>query len=46
MFDDFGDLEMVSVQCVSSQGESTNCIVGASKVLGEKKILENKIDYT
>ncbi len=46
MFDDFGDLEMVSVQCVSSRGESTNCIVGASRVLGEKGILENRIDYT
>jgi len=36
MFDDFGDLEMVSVQCVSSRGENISCIVGAPRVLGEK----------
>ncbi len=35
MFDDHGDLEL-SVQCVSSRGENTCCIVGVPTILGTR----------
>jgi len=44
MCDNFGDLEMMSVQFVPSSRDSTCCICGSSRVFG-KGILDNIIYY-
>jgi hypothetical protein len=44
MCDDFGDLEMMSAQCVPSWRENTYYICGTSRAFG-KGILDNRIYY-